>query len=84
MADDRNALREKLRAEAPEMAAFVDSCRRVFGEIKITYLKIGDVEFGSKSTRPAVHPTDSTPVAEVMAKWNADNIKRRAAGGRAK
>jgi len=82
--DDREALRQKLRNEAPELASFVDSCRRVFGEIKITYLKIGDVEFGQKSTRTAVHPTDSTPVAEVMAKWNAANLKRRAAGGRAK
>lgn len=76
--------REELRAAAPELAEFVDECRRVFGEIKITYLKIGEVEFGSKSDRPAVHPTDSTPVAEVMAKWNADNLSRRAAGGRAK
>lgn len=82
--DDREKLREKLRSEAPEMAAFVDECRRVFGDIKITYLRVGDVEFGSKSTRPAVHPTDSTPVAEIMAKWNADNLRRRAAGGRAK
>lgn len=82
--DDRAKLRDKLRADAPELAEFVDECRRVFGEIKITYLRINDVEFGSKSTRPAVHPTDSTPVAEVMAKWNAANLKRRAAGGRAK
>lgn len=82
--DDRTKLRDKLRADAPELAEFVDACRKEFGEIKITYLKIGEVEFGSKSTRPAVHPTDATPVAEVMAKWNADNIKRRAAGGRAK
>lgn len=82
--DDRQALRKKLRAEAPELATFVDQCRRVFGDIKITYLRVGDVEFGSKSTRPAVHPSDSTPVAEIMAKWNADNLRRRAAGGRAK
>ena len=82
--DDRATLRDKLRAEAPEMAAFVDQCRAVFGDIKITYLRVGDVEFGAKSTRPAVHPTDATPVAEVMAKWNEQNLKRRAAGGRAK
>lgn len=82
--DDREKLRQKLRQDAPELAAFVDSCRRVFGEIKITYLRIGEVEFGEKSKRIAVHPSDSTPVAEVMAKWNADNLRRRAAGGRAK
>lgn len=81
--DDREALRTKLRNEAPELAAFVDSCRREFGEIKITYLKVGEVEFGEKSNRPAVNPTDATPVAEVMAKWNRENL-RRVAGGRAR
>ena len=78
------AYRDELRAAAPELAAFVDECRRVFGEVKVTYLRLPDGrEFGKKSTNAKIHPTDATPVAEVMAKWNRDNL-RRAAGGRAK
>jgi len=83
MAEDREALKQKLRSEAPELAAFVDSCRRVFGEIKITYLKIGEVEFGEKSKSIPVRPTDTTPVSQLQNEWY-ERIGRRAAGGRAR
>ena len=78
----RELMRDKLRAEAPELAAFVDSLRAEFGEIKITYLCICAVEFGSKSTRPIVRPTDATPALQLREDWYRINMQRRAAGGR--
>lgn len=39
--------RDDLRQRAPELAAFVDGCREAFGEgIKVTYLKVGNEEYG--------------------------------------
>ena len=50
MSTDRAKQREQLRAQAPDLAAFVDEVRDVFGpDVKITYLKIGAQEFGVKS-----------------------------------
>jgi hypothetical protein len=63
--------RDELRAAAPELAAFVDECRRVFGEVKITYLLLPDGrEFGRKTTNQLVKPTDARPVHQVMEEWN--------------
>ncbi len=47
MSDDKQKLRDKLREQAPEMAAFVDDMRAVFdGDIKVTYLRVGDTTIG--------------------------------------
>ena len=69
MAD--NSQRDELRAAAPDLAAFVDECRRVFGEVKVTYLRLPDGrEFGKRSQNKLVHPTDARPVHLVMEEWN--------------
>ncbi len=64
------ANREELRAAAPDLAAFVDECRRVFGEVKVTYLLLPDGrEFGKRPTDRIVNPVDGRSGGEVMAEW---------------
>ena len=70
--------RDELRAAAPDLAAFVDECRRVFGQVKVTYLRLPDGrEFGKRSTNELVRPTDTRPVHQVMEEWNRI-VKQRA------
>lgn len=44
----------KIREENPEFAATLDEFRKQFPGMKITYLKAGDVEFGTPSPRGVV------------------------------
>lgn len=48
---DKQSQRDKLRAEAPELATFVDDMRAAFGadQAKVTYLRVGEQEFGKPS-----------------------------------
>jgi hypothetical protein len=63
--------REELRAAAPDLAAFVDECRRVFGPVKVTYLRLPDGrEFGKQPTDRIVKPVDGRSGREEMAEWN--------------
>lgn len=65
------ANRDELRAAAPDLAEFVDECRRVFGEVKVTYLLLPDGrEFGRKTTNQLVKPTDAKPMHLVIEEWN--------------
>lgn len=51
MSDDKQSMRDKLRAEAPELATLIDGLREEFPDIKITYLKVGEQEFGKPMDR---------------------------------
>ena len=68
------AERDELRAAAPDLAAFVDEVRRVFGEgVRVQYLRLPDGrELGKKSDGIAVTPEISVSHAEALA-----NTKRK-------
>lgn len=69
MDSPKERLRKQLREKAPDMAAFVDKMREVFGDVKVVYLKVDDIELGTPGGQNAVHPTDTTPVREVQRRW---------------
>lgn len=46
--DSVEAQRKKNRERMPEVTAFVDEVRAVFGEVKILYAREGDYEVGSR------------------------------------
>lgn len=81
--DDREKLRQDLRAAAPEFAAFVDKCREVFGDVKVTYMRLPDGrEFGKSTRDRAVRPTDTTPVKELQERWQQQATAAAAARSR--
>lgn len=53
-AEDKEKLK-KIREEHPDFAKFIDDFRSQFPGSKVTYLKVGDVEFGTPSP-PGVTP----------------------------
>ena len=69
MDNPKERLRKQLREKAPDLAEFVDKMREVFGDVKVTYLKVDDIELGTRGGQNAVHPTDTRPVGEVIAEW---------------
>lgn len=69
MDSPREQLRKQLREKAPDMAKFVDKMRETFGDVKITYLKIDDVEYGKPSLREKVHPCNFRSPKEELKEW---------------
>lgn len=57
------ASKEALRAQAPEMAAFVDDMRSEFGDVRVVYLCIGGSIIG-KPVEGRAFPADPYRLAE--------------------
>lgn len=47
-ADSLEAQRKQNRERMPEVTAFVDKVRAVFGEVKVLYAREGDCEVGKR------------------------------------
>lgn len=66
------SVKDQLRAAAPDLASFVDAMRRELGPVKISYLKVGDQEYGMPTDwSKCVVPSDTVPVKQIQDAWYA-------------
>jgi hypothetical protein len=69
---NKEALRQQLRSQAPDLAAFMDDLRGEFPGLKVTYLKVGETELGLKMDESRfVEMEDSTPISQLKKQWAA-------------